>query len=136
GGSFASRLTRQDEQVVRQPGETFSVTLQLLDELWRLAVPPQICHVAAQRGKGGASSCDASARKRRSASRECSRLASIAFSVFPSLPTWSAAGCSGRRRSGSQVRSISEAASASCRSGRKAGRSGRATCNGGGLAAP
>ena len=52
--SVGSLLTREDEQVVRQPGETLGIALQLLHELRRLTVPPQIRHVAAQRGERGA----------------------------------------------------------------------------------
>ncbi len=58
---------------------------------------------------GVRSSCEASARKRRSDSRARSRLSSIALSVVASRPTSSARCGSGRRCVGSPVRSISPA---------------------------
>ena len=50
---------------------------------------------------GVRSSCEASARKRRSTSRDRSRLASIAFSVSASRPTSSSVPGTGSRRRGS-----------------------------------
>ena len=82
------------------------------------AVASGVLDVAEQVVTGVRSSCEASARNRRSLARARSSDVNIRLRTPVSCPISSATRASGRRREGSAVRSISPAAPASRRSGR------------------
>ena len=98
---------REREQVVGETGEPLGVGFQIGDSAGVAPWRARCATFPRSAVSGVRSSCEASARNRRSASRARSRLSSIALSVVASRPTSSAGVGSGNRLLGSPVRPIS-----------------------------
>ena len=115
-------LAREREQIVGEPCEPAAVVLELRTSSSFAPCRARYEMLPTSAVSGVRSSCDASARNRRSASRARSSAASISLSVRASRPTSSSASGCGSRLRGSPVRSISAAAPARRPSGLSAGR--------------